>query len=809
MTPAASLPASGDGFDVSEEEDHLLQTKGSDPSPPSVYNRSRVLRCLLFTAFVLCAVAALAAVRQQLLPSHAAASDSSGSVRPSTLYSLTANSSGEGSSCSGTPLYRSRLSASGRAAALLSLSQLPELDFTASQWWLSCPPPAVGCEGCLASALQAIVAARESARVGGLRAAQFAPYNFSAPQLTFDQHAVLERRKGVNYRRQLCLQTAQQQAAQTASQEPGEPGSEGFLPYDIALRSAVLLADIVAAEHALLPSLRSAAARNGNVHPETGFDFAWLELDVRHEQPDASLVFQGSREEDERLAAACAVNERRVGADGKDACAARLPLSSVECVNSGQAGRATADSQTCTVRGLLYSSAQDRWYYHGAQAPSPSVVAPEESAALNFVGDALFDSALPHRITRVHRQPALLIVPPHSAVFHGALEQPLARFALTSQYQNLSYAVDDTELQTFTTSLLMNAFAHNWGYYNAANLSLAELDSPQATVSYGRSLLQPPREVTSFTYNVPLTRAVQQLQSRPAEVLARSWHGEWLWFERAVVFSPLRRHTTFHSEGYNWEGSRRVNDVPFPSSFYSARYSAYHDFVLRRLGLPSRLAQNLQRSAAFPSDNALLRFSYPMRDPLAEYEEADCPSCEYVVFINRGGKRRTTNADALLAALLPLLPHRDPADGSLHGSAGATLRLWPRVTDWGPDLRRNAAFARRIRVLIAAHGAGMSFAFFMRPGAAVLENDNARCQWQRDMFGIPLQLQHLTFDQYTPIFDQQSAASWKSNLQCDLDGSHEVVVPDVVQKVLELIEREERERPGKYRAAVLAMERGA
>ena len=60
-----------------------------------MYNPSRVLRCLLVVfAFVLCAVAALAAVRQALLPSHAAASDSSSGVTPSTLYSLTVNSSG-------------------------------------------------------------------------------------------------------------------------------------------------------------------------------------------------------------------------------------------------------------------------------------------------------------------------------------------------------------------------------------------------------------------------------------------------------------------------------------------------------------------------------------------------------------------------------------------------------------------------------------------------------------------------------------------------------------------------------------------
>ena len=62
---------------------------------PLVDNRSRVLRCLLVVfAFVLRAVALLTAVRQQLLPSHAAASASSSSVTPSTLYSLTVKSSG-------------------------------------------------------------------------------------------------------------------------------------------------------------------------------------------------------------------------------------------------------------------------------------------------------------------------------------------------------------------------------------------------------------------------------------------------------------------------------------------------------------------------------------------------------------------------------------------------------------------------------------------------------------------------------------------------------------------------------------------
>ena len=666
--------------------------------------------------------------------------------------------------------------------------------------------------------MSAILAARGAARVAGLSEDAYAPYDFLHPRPTFDQHLILARRASARYLQQLCPQIAHAQRGQGPASQPDDassssssvaaaPLSPAFLPYDVALRSALLLADIEAAEHALLPSLRARAACRDNVDPITGFRYDWIDLDVTADgcQSDGFIDFQGTEEADVRLGRMCGV------ADANSSCPA-LPLSSLRCVNAGQVNHSLPDTQLCTLRNVLYHSATDRWYFHHRQPPQPDVVRVEQSDPLSFSAESgnVF-SSLPHAIDRVHHQPVLLSVPPHSAVFHGAMEQPLTRFVVASLYQNLSFFVDDSELQTFTAARLMDLFPHNWDFYERTEQSADAVNTPPSLRDYGRSLRSPPAAVSMFSYRQPVHRVVQRLQSDAAELLKRVWSDEWVWFDRVVANAAGARYTTFHSEGYVWEKARRVDERPFPASFYAAKLSAYHDWVLRRLGLPSRLAQNLHRAHAEPGSAALsssfYRFPYAMLDPSGEYQEADCPTCEYVVVINRGGSRRINNADALLAGLRLVLPGVGD-DGPAGRAVLPELRLWPRVTDWGVNYTRNAAFARRVRLLVAAHGAGLTFAFFMRPGAVVLENDGARCGWQREMFGIPLPLQDLHFAQYTPIFDTLGGTHYKYSNECDVNGNHDVVVEDVVQQVVELLDRERDERAGKYTHAIANAERG-
>ncbi|CAF5143974.1 unnamed protein product, partial [Rotaria sp. Silwood1] len=151
---------------------------------------------------------------------------------------------------------------------------------------------------------------------------------------------------------------------------------------------------------------------------------------------------------------------------------------------------------------------------------------------------------------------------------------------------------------------------------------------------------------------------------------------------------------------------------------------------------------------------------------------------EWIVVLNRAGagRREMINADELVTALLKAFPdHSNPY-----------LRVWPKQFNFDDNLYETARMARSIRLLFGVHGAGLSNAVFMRPGAILYEVNPYGCR-------------HLSFNfhRWADVFNLQHALwipsqgnNGRTNNYCERESSTTLNVKEIINEMKSLLKDE-------------------
>lgn len=446
------------------------------------------------------------------------------------------------------------------------------------------------------------------------------------------------------------------------------------------------------------------------------------------------------------------------------------PYSSWQCSRTSVRGE-ELQSEYCVVTNIYYQSASDIYYFF--QDPSrknidmkrDKFIASHGVFQVTIVDDIQTIKNL--NLTAVLTRPMLVVHVVDSNYAHGFLEGCGPRFWTLAEFQSHASYIDPTKTQIYYTSVVFDPSSHNWANYQR------EPDG-------------------SYTPTRKWERMVQSMFSKYPLLTYRSFNGSSVMFQYMLFAGADMPRTA--SWGHNYL-ERKFKSYPLSTTHYRRAYLAYSEWILKNFNLPSKfqltpIQKELQRkklSENIPLCNGTCSSYVPKNISLDEF------TGEWIVVLNRAGagRREFLNADQLIDGLLRAFPdHKNPY-----------LRVWPKQFNFGDDLYETALMTRPIRLLIGAHGAGLSNTLFMRPGAILYEVNPHGCRYLSFNFRRWAEAFSLQHSLWVPIVNENGI----SDDICNRESSITLNVKDIIAEVKGLLKDEAAYRNGYLRRALKIM----
>jgi hypothetical protein len=237
--------------------------------------------------------------------------------------------------------------------------------------------------------------------------------------------------------------------------------------------------------------------------------------------------------------------------------------------------------------------------------------------------------------------------------------------------------------------------------------------------------------------------------------------------------------------GFNYYQARKMDYHPFHTRQYRRAYLAYSEWILNGLNLNSKFQlTSIQEQLQQNQQSEIIPMCIENCDVPSSRTENEFTG-EWIVVLDGVdvSHRELVNADELIEALLETFPdHSNPY-----------LRVWPKPFYFDDNLYKTARMARSIRVLIGAHGVGLSNALFMRPGAILYEINPPGCR-----------LLSFNFRRWAEVFNLQHALWTPGNVHdnCGFATATEVDVDEIVDEVINLLKNENIYRTGYLKRAL-------
>jgi len=442
----------------------------------------------------------------------------------------------------------------------------------------------------------------------------------------------------------------------------------------------------------------------------------------------------------------------------------QYPYSKWECSNTSNTDFARS-GEYCILSNIYYNSATDEYYFY----PNPSekklrtkFTAPQHTIDLILINDTNFFQTF--NLTAILTQPTFVAAPPDGNYAHGFLEMLGPRFWTIAECQYHASYINPDKIQIYYPTELLKAGSENWANY---------------------------KRRSDGTYD--LTRdwelMIQSMESSYPLLTYASFNKTNIMFSYMIF--PGFKMSRSASWGYNYP-YRKYATYPMPTQNYRRAYLANSEWILYHFDLQSkfeftniqRQLQNTQRTERIPVCNE------KCASKRVKNSSTDDFTGEWIVVLNRAGvgRREIPNADALVQGLLDAFPdHSNPY-----------LRVWPKQFNFDKSLYQTVRMARSIRLLIGVHGAGLSNAMFMRPGAVLFEINPYGCQALSFNFRRWAEVFNLQHALYVPTVGEGG----KQDESCDREGPTTVHVKDVVDEVKNLLKNELEYRTGYVKRAL-------
>lgn len=450
------------------------------------------------------------------------------------------------------------------------------------------------------------------------------------------------------------------------------------------------------------------------------------------------------------------------------------PYSKYECSRTSSTDFENA-GEYCILSNIYFNSATDEYYFYQDPSqidqikPRTKFMAPHHEQHINIVSNLTLPQQLP--LAAILTRPMFVASPPDLNYAHGFLETLGPRFWVLAECQYHASYINPNTTQIYLTSKMLEDHADNWNFY--------------AQQSDG-----------TYTATRDWEHMFQSMSSVYPLLTYRSFNQTIVMFKYMIF--PGHKLSRSASWGYNYL-YRKYRSYPLPTQHYRRAYLAYSEWMLYHFHLPSKFEltkseqrlQDAKQSECIPIDNRTCSFDGQSRTN--ESNDDDDYTGEWIVVLNRAGsgRREITNADALVQELLKTFPDQ----------SHPTLRVWPKQFNFPHELYRTVRVARAIRILIGVHGAGLSNAVFMRPGAVLFEINPHGC---RDL--------SFNFRRWAEAFNLQHAL-WIPSIgengvhddACNREGSTTLNPKEIVEELKNVLENEMEYRTGYIKRALNIM----
>ena len=456
----------------------------------------------------------------------------------------------------------------------------------------------------------------------------------------------------------------------------------------------------------------------------------------------------------------------------KDSKTVTYPYSKYECSKTSSTDYENA-GEYCILSNIYYNSATDEYYFY--QDPTQidqaklrtKFMAPHHEQSINIVYNLTISQQLP--LAAILTRPMFVASPPDLNYAHGFLETLGPRFWVLAECQYHASYINPNTTQIYLTSKMLKDHTDNWSFYERQSDGTYKATRDWEHMFQSMSSVYPLLTYLSFNETIVMFKY--------------------------MIFAghKLSRSASW---GYNYL-YRKYRSYPLPTQHYRRAYLAYSEWLLNHFHLPSKfeLTKNEQKlqdaklSECIPIDNRTCSSQGQSRTNKSDEDYTG----EWIVVLNRAGsgRREITNADALVQELLKTFPdHTHP-----------TFRVWPKQFNFHHDLYQTVRMARSIRILIGVHGAGLSNALFMRPGAVLFEINPHGC---REL--------SFNFRRWAEAFNLQHAL-WIPSIgengvhddACNREGATTMNVKDVIDEVKNVLENEMEYRTGYIKRALNIM----
>ncbi|CAF1008046.1 unnamed protein product [Rotaria sp. Silwood1] len=445
------------------------------------------------------------------------------------------------------------------------------------------------------------------------------------------------------------------------------------------------------------------------------------------------------------------------------------PYSSWKCSRTSR-NDLKEDDEYCILTNIYYQSSTDQYYFF--RNPSTTNIEKRRDTFmvsygvlnLNVIDNIAIIKNL--NLAAILKRPLLVTHPPDQNYAHGFLESCGPRFWVLAECQSHPSYIDPTKIQIYYTSKILDGFSSNWNNYV---------------------------QQSDGTY-LPRRRWEQMIQSMFSIyplLTYRSFNKTTVMFQY-VLFTSFKGRTSVWGHHY---ADRSVNSYPFPTINYRRAYLAYSEWILNNFNLTSKFQLT---SIQEELQHKKISEHIPICDETCSIQQQQNHSSneftgEWIVVLNRAGagRREMINADELVTALLKAFPdHSNPY-----------LRVWPKQFNFDDNLYETARMARSIRLLFGVHGAGLSNAVFMRPGAILYEVNPYGCR-------------HLSFNfhRWADVFNLQHALwipsqgnNGRTNNYCERESSTTLNVKEIINEMKSLLKDEVEYRSGYIKRALKIM----
>jgi hypothetical protein len=437
------------------------------------------------------------------------------------------------------------------------------------------------------------------------------------------------------------------------------------------------------------------------------------------------------------------------------------PYSSWKCsVTSNKDPEAT---EYCFLTNIYYDSLVNEYYYYRSPSEIRSnmtrnrFISSHSGIHLKIIDD--ITNLKEKGVSSILTRPIHISGPPDRNYAHGFLERCAPQFWVLAEFQSHPSFIDPTKIQIYYSSNMMTDFGGNlW------QEMIRQRDGSDRHTAKWLDVLQ-----SMFSIYPLLT--------------FESFNQTTVMF-KYLLFTGNHHYSRTAAWGFNYYLARKFDYHPFPTQQYRRAYLAYSEWILNNFNLTSKfqltsIQEQLQQNQ---QSETILMCSETCKSPISRVKTEF--TGEWIVVLNRVGdsRRALTNADELIEALLQTFPdHSNPY-----------LRVWPKEFNFDDNLYETARMARSIRLLIGVHGAGLSNALFMRPGAILYEINPPGCR-----------VLSFNFRRWAEVFNLQHALWTPGDKQdhCFLDATTEVDVYEIIEEVINLLQNENIYRSGYIKRA--------